>query len=176
MTEIGSAGNRSLTTYNFGQQLLRNHYHLPSITNSEACCNPLVMQCTVCEYSTQVITNYKVIKIQVMVLFHYNDFIMGIWWHLKSKRLPSGYRSCFNQNLISVCTLKQSSGGTSCVFTNTKSNWNMPTSDWKYSPVHKYWLDQSKWTFSVWITEGAHYVFPRVGEWVTQLGYSAQRW
>ena len=63
--------------HNLGQQLLRYHYHLPSITNSEACCNPLVMQCTGCECSTQVIINYELIQIQVMALFHYNDFIMG---------------------------------------------------------------------------------------------------
>ena len=73
-----------------------------------------------------------------------------------------------NLNLISVCTLKQSIGGTSSGFTNIKSNWNMSRSDWKCSPVHKYWLNQSKWTFSTYITEGVCYVYPRVGEWVTQ--------
>ena len=62
--------------------------------------------------------------------------------------LPSGNRSCSTPNLISVCTLAQSSGGTSCGFTNIKSNWNMSRSDCKCSPVHKYWLDQSKWVFS----------------------------
>ena len=67
--------------------------------------------------------------------------------HMELQRLPSGNRSCSTPNLISVCTLKQSSGGTSCGFTNIKSNWNMSRSDWKCSPVHKYWLNQSKWTF-----------------------------
>ena len=80
-------------------------------------------------------------------------------------------RSCCNQNLISVCTLKQSSGGTSFGFTNIKSNWNMSRFDWKCSPVHKEGLNQSKWTFFTWITEGARYVFPRVDEWVTQHAY-----
>ena len=64
------------------------------------------------------------------------------------QRLPSGNRSCFKRNLISVCTLKQSSGGTSCGLTNIKSDWNVSGSDWKCSLVHKYWLNQSKWTFS----------------------------
>ena len=57
-------------------------------------------------------------------------------------------RNCYNQNLILVCTLKQNSGGTSCGFTNIKSNWNMSRSGWKWSAVHTYWLNQSKWTFS----------------------------
>ena len=61
--------------------------------------------------------------------------------------LPSGNRSCCNQNLISVCMLKQSSRGTSCGFTNIKLYWNISRSDWKCSPVH---------------------AFPRVGEWVSQ--------
>ena len=76
--------------------------------------------------------------------------------------------SCFKRNLISVCTLTQSSGGTSCGLTNIKWNWNMSRSDWKCSPVHKYRLSQSKWTFFTEITEGARYVYPRVGEWVTR--------
>ena len=53
-------------------------------------------------------------------------------------------------------------------FTNIKWNWNMSRSDWKCSLIHKYWLNRSKWTFSTQITEGAHNVYPRVGEWVTQ--------
>ena len=59
------------------------------------------------------------------------------------QRLPSGNRSCFKRNLISVCTLTQSSGGTSCGLTNIKLNWIMSTSDWKCSTVHRYWLNQS---------------------------------
>ena len=51
---------------------------------------------------------------------------------------------------------------------NIKSNRNMSSSDWKYCPVHKYWLNQSQWTFSTYIAEGVRYVFPKVGEWVTQ--------
>ena len=55
----------------------------------------------------------------------------------------------WKHELVLVCTLKQSSGGyTSCGFTNIKSNRNMSGSDWKCSPIHKYWLNQSKWTFS----------------------------
>ena len=86
------------------------------------------------------------------------------------QRLHSGNRICCSQNLISVCTLKQSSGSTSSGFTNIQSNWNMSRSDWKCSPVHKYWLNQLKWTFTTYITEGVRYIFPRVGEWVTQRG------
>ena len=44
----------------------------------------------------------------------------------------------------------------------------MSRSDWKCSPVHKYWLNKSKWSFSTQITEGARYVYPMVGEWVTR--------
>ena len=33
---------------------------------------------------------------------------------------------------------------------------------------NKYWLNQSKWTFSTKITGGVRYVYPRVDEWVTQ--------
>ena len=77
-------------------------------------------------------------------------------------------KSCFKRNLISVCTLTQSSGGTSCGLTSMKSNWNMSRSDWNCSPVHNYWLNQSKWTFSTQVTEGARYVYPRVGGWVTR--------
>ena len=61
---------------------------------------------------------------------------------------PPGNRNCSTPNLISVCTLKQSSGGTSCGFTNIELNRNMSRSDWNCSLVHKYWLNQSKWTFS----------------------------
>ena len=57
-------------------------------------------------------------------------------------------QGCFKRNLISVSTLKQISGCTSCGLTNIKSNWNVSWFDWKCSPVHKYWLNQSKWTFS----------------------------
>ena len=79
-----------------------------------------------------------------------------------------GSRSCFKRNLISVCTLRQSSEGTSRGLTNIKWNWNKSRSDWKCSPVHNYWLNQPKWTFSTLITEGVRYVYPRVGEWVTR--------
>ena len=48
-------------------------------------------------------------------------------------------------------------------FTHIKSNWNMSRSDWKCSPVHKYWLNQSKWTYSTQTTEGTRYLYPRVG-------------
>ena len=41
----------------------------------------------------------------------------------------------------------------------------MSRSDWKCSPVHKYWLNQSKEHFP---RKQQHYVFPSVGEWVTQ--------
>ena len=78
-------------------------------------------------------------------------------------------RSCYNQNLISVCTLNQSSGGISCGFTNIKSNWNMSRSDWNCYPVHKYWLNHSKWTFPTYITEWARYVFSQGG----RMGYPA---
>ena len=51
------------------------------------------------------------------------------------QRLSSRYRGWCNHNFISVCTLKQNSGGTSSDFTNIKSNRNMSRSDCKYSPV-----------------------------------------
>ena len=51
----------------------------------------------------------------------------------------------WKHGLVLVCTLKQSDGGyTLCGFTNIKSNQNMSGSDWKCSPIHKYWLNQSK--------------------------------
>ena len=53
-------------------------------------------------------------------------------------------KSCYNSNFISVCTLKQSSGGTSCGFTNIKSNWNMSRSGSKCPPVHTYRLNHIK--------------------------------
>ena len=53
-------------------------------------------------------------------------------------------------------------------FHKHKINWNMSRSHWKCSPVHKYWLNQSKLTFSAYITEGVHCVYPRMGEWVTR--------
>ena len=62
--------------------------------------------------------------------------------------LSIGYWSCCNKNLMPVCTLKQNNGGTSNGFTNMKSNRNMSRSDWKYSPIHKYQSNHSKWTFS----------------------------
>ena len=64
---------------------------------------------------------------------------------LQQLLFPGGRRSeksCYNQNLISVCTLKQSRRGTSCGFTNMTSNWNMSRSDWKSSPVHEYSLNK----------------------------------
>ena len=76
---------------------------------------------------------------------NFNEMLIVI--HAFLQRLLSGNRSCFKRNLISVCTLTQSSGGTSCGLTNIKSNWNMFRSDWKCSTVHTYRLNQSKWTF-----------------------------
>ena len=72
------------------------------------------------------------------------------------------------KNLMPVYTLKQSSGGTSRGFTNIKLNRSMFRSDWKCSPVYRYWLNQSKWTFSTEISKGTRYVFPKVCEWVTK--------
>ena len=40
---------------------------------------------------------------------------------------------------------------------------------------HQYWSNQSKWTFSTQITEGARYVYPRVGEWVTLRDHTVSR-
>ena len=53
------------------------------------------------------------------------------------------------ENLISVCTLKQSSGGTLCGSTNIKANWICldPTGN-AVQCTNIYWLNQSKWTFS----------------------------
>ena len=84
------------------------------------------------------------------------------------QRVGVAKRSCYNQHLILVCTLKQSSGGTSCGFTNIQSNWNMFRSDWKSSPVHTYCLNQSKWTVSTSITEGC-VMFSQGG----RMGYPA---
>ena len=56
-----------------------------------------------------------------------------------------GVKSCCNKNLMSVCTLKQNIGRTSCGF--IKSNRNMSKSDCKCSPRHTYRLNQLKWTF-----------------------------
>ena len=78
------------------------------------------------------------------------------------QRLPSGNRSCSTQNLISVCTLKQTSGDMSCGFTNIKSNWNMSRSDWKCSPVHEIGKSVEVNIFYVNNRRGA------LGEWVTQ--------
>ena len=82
----------------------------------------------------------------------------GVWNHQPHNCLPNRLfcfqracvikRSCFKRNLMSVCTLTQSNAGTSCGLTNIKSNLNMSRSDWKCTPVHKYWLNKSKWTFS----------------------------
>ena len=44
----------------------------------------------------------------------------------------------------------------------------MSRSHSKCSPVHKHRLNQSKWTFSAWIAEGARYVYSRVCEWLTR--------
>ena len=82
------------------------------------------------------------------------------------QRLPSENMSCCNQNLISVCMLKQSSGCTSFGFTNIKSHRNMSKSDWKCSPVHNYWLNQPR------KQQKYYYVLPRVGEWVAQRDVS----
>ena len=68
---------------------------------------------------------------------------------------------------MSVCTLKQSNGGTSCGFTNMKSNRNMSRCDCECSPIHKYRSNQSKWAFSTYISDGVRYVFLKTGEWVT---------
>ena len=88
--------------------------------------------------------------------------------------LPSVDRSCCIKNLMSVSTLKQNSGGITCGFTNIKSKWSMSRSNWKCSPVHKYCFNQSKWTFSTSISEGVHYVFPKVGEQITQHAPGSQ--
>ena len=84
----------------------------------------------------------------------------------------------FRVEQLLFTTLKQSSGGTSCGFTNIKSNWNMPRSDWKCSPAHEleYWLNQSKWTFFHVNNRRGRYVYPRVGEWVTQREISLAKW
>ena len=47
----------------------------------------------------------------------------------------------------------------------------MSRPDWKCSLVHGYWLTRSKWSFSTLTTDGVRYVYPRVGEWVTQLAF-----
>ena len=57
---------------------------------------------------------------------------------------PTSFRSA--AGLCGRGALSQSSGGTSCDLTKLKWNWNMSRSDWKCSPVHRYWLNQSKWT------------------------------
>ena len=77
--------------------------------------------------------------------------------------LPSGNRSCCNENLMSVCLLKQNIRGTSHGFTNIESNWNMSRSDWNCSSVHTYRLNHSKWTFFTKIWEGGR-IFPKVGD------------
>ena len=46
-----------------------------------------------------------------------------------------------------VVIKKNLMSGTSCGFTDLKSNRNMSRSDWKCAPVHKYRLNQSKWRF-----------------------------
>ena len=80
---------------------------------------------------------------------------------------PSGERNYCNKNFVSVCTLKQIIRSTSRGFTNIKSNWNVSRSNWRWSPVHEYWLNQSICTLSMKISEGERF-FPKVGEWVTR--------
>ena len=108
---------------------------------------------------------YKVLNLRGLKFSHVNKTHI---FQCMGKMFVWEFKRCSTPNLISVCTLAQSSGGTSCGFTNIKSNWNMSRSDCKCSPLHKYWLHQSKWAFSTWITEGVHYVYPSVGEWVSQ--------
>ena len=72
-----------------------------------------------------------------LAYFHHDVIIIVIFYRTLG-------RSCSIPNLISVCTLAQSNGGTSCGFRNIKSKWNMFISDCKCSPVHKYLLNQSK--------------------------------
>ena len=53
-----------------------------------------------------------------------------------------GIRSYCNKNIMSVCMLKQTIGGTLGGFTNVKSTQNMSRSEWKCSTVHKHLLNQ----------------------------------
>ena len=94
--------------------------------------------------------------------FHHNSSFL--------QRLPSGYRSCCNKKLMSVCMLNQNSRGTSSGFTNIKSNWNMSRSDWKCSLVHKYWLNQSKWNFQREYQTGCIMFFPKWSNGLSSSG------
>ena len=67
---------------------------------------------------------------------------------------------------MSICTLKQNGRGTLHDFTNIKSNLNMSRFDWKCSPVHEYWSNQSKWTFPRKYQKGCGTFFPR---WANEL-------
>ena len=68
--------------------------------------------------------------------------------------------------ILSVYMLKQNVGSTLLCFTNIKWNRKMSRSDWKCSQVHTYWLNQSKWTFSIKRSCGGHCFFQR---WVIGL-------
>ena len=57
--------------------------------------------------------------------------------------------------------LKQTIGGTSRGLKNIKSNRNMSRSDWICSPIHRYRLNNSKWTLSTKISEGWRCLLPR---------------
>ena len=83
------------------------------------------------------------------------------WHQTFYSAYPLETRAVAIKNVMSVCTLKQNIGGTSCGFTNMKSNQNMHRSDWKCSPLHTFRLNQSKWTFSTWISEGWRCIYPR---------------
>ena len=48
------------------------------------------------------------------------------------------WKMFISTDLTNIYVLESIIGGTSCGFTNIKSNWNMSRSDWKCSPVHKY--------------------------------------
>ena len=69
-------------------------------------------------------------------------------------------RTCYNKKSHFSLHVKAKQQRNIMSFHNIKSNWTMSRSDWKCFPVHKYWLNQSKLTFSMSITEGACYFFP----------------
>ena len=73
------------------------------------------------------------------------------------------------KKLMSVCTLKQNIGRTSCDFKSIKSNRNMSRSDWKYSPVHKYRLNQSKRTFPRKSQKMCVVFFPMWANWLPSV-------
>ena len=95
-------------------------------------------------------------NVQTDMAFYCNRF-----WHqtflLQQILSPEGRRCNTFGVIISVCTLKQNIGSTSCGFTHIKSNQNMSRSDWKCSSVHKYRLNHSK----TWISGGGGCIFPR---------------